>query len=769
MPADLEASLRKIESVKAGTYDPRTEHVDNQGNTLFINRLIREDSPYLLQHAHNPVNWYPWGSEAFETAERESKPVFLSIGYSTCHWCHVMEVESFDNVEVAKLLNQDFIAIKMDREQYPDIDEFYMTGVQLMTGQGGWPMSNFLFPDGKPFFGGTYFPPPTFINLLQQVSAAWRDKNAELLTSSRSIDQSIGRLLSEQQSAQPLATDAWQRFTSAVLRREDATLGGLAGAPKFPQEPLLLGMLHVASTALSESDYAFVTRALDGMACGGLFDQVGGGFHRYSVDAHWLVPHFEKMLYNQSQLGLVYLRVWQLSGDEFFKRVCVRTLDYVLRDMQHPAGGFYSATDADSEGEEGTFFLWRIEELEAVLTKSEFAFFSVLFEVSKDGNFENANILNLRRRLQISSGELQILDAILAKLYEEREKRIHPIRDDKIIVAWTGAMIHTLAEAAYAFNNAIWLEAAEDAARRLLASNVTENFRLHRILMNDTVSIDGQLEDYANFSLGLITLFDVTGTPDYLQSAASLLNSAWEQFWDSEAEVLYLSAQAKGGPQLARSRSAGDGATISPVATTVSCLNKLAQRAALLNREYGSIWQSRASRVCNSIYADVNENPLSHPSMLCAITELREGDFSTIQYAGGGVCRVRLWAAKEDDVHCHIMAEIEIQPGYFILQSESGDYQAVEFSIIPTGGAWRTAEVNIPLPMQQFKMGHEQLTGYVDKFAVSLRAVRDNVEVNPALSSRMLRVQLKLQICSDNECLLPESVEIDVPVSGANI
>ncbi|MEQ8953138.1 MAG: DUF255 domain-containing protein, partial [Gammaproteobacteria bacterium] len=392
---DLEQRLRAAEREKEGSYVKRTEHLSDDGKAIFINRLILEDSPYLLQHAHNPVNWYAWGPEAFATAAAEHKPVFLSIGYSTCHWCHVMEVESFDNVEVANILNEHFISIKMDREQYPDIDEIYMTGVQIMSGHGGWPMSSFLMPNGDPFFGATYFPPAEFMRLLRRATAAWQDRHQELIESAENIRLSIRRILSAGRQRDGLPENLLQQSIKTILLKEDRIKGGLAGAPKFPQEPLLLLLLDQAARQRNHDALAFADRALVAMGRGGIYDQVAGGFHRYSVDDRWLVPHFEKMLYNQSQLSLAYLQAWQLTGNPFFKRVLSQTLDYVLRDMQVLGGGFYSATDADSEGAEGTFFLWTRDQVADCVGESDAELLYELFGITEFGNFEGANILHL--------------------------------------------------------------------------------------------------------------------------------------------------------------------------------------------------------------------------------------------------------------------------------------------------------------------------------------------------------------------------------------
>ncbi len=333
----VEKRLRAVEESKHGRYDKRTEHLDESGRGLFINRLIEEDSPYLLQHAHNPVNWYAWGDEAFAEAQATGKPIFLSIGYSTCHWCHVMEVESFDNPEVADVLNKHFISIKMDREQYPDIDEVYMTGVQLMTGHGGWPMSNLLLPTGEPFFGATYFPATQFIALLQKVVVAWENKREELETSARQMQQGIEKILGDRQAVAELDPTLRANTLQALFQREDRERGGLAGAPKFPQEPLLLFLLDQAAREQDANALSFVDRALEGMGRGGIYDQVGGGFARYSVDEDWLVPHFEKMLYNQSQLGLVYLLAYSLTRKPFF--LADTHADARLRAARYAASG----------------------------------------------------------------------------------------------------------------------------------------------------------------------------------------------------------------------------------------------------------------------------------------------------------------------------------------------------------------------------------------------------------------------------------------------
>ncbi|MEE3171331.1 MAG: thioredoxin domain-containing protein, partial [Pseudomonadota bacterium] len=618
---ELEQKLRQAETDKTGSYEKRTEHLDAEGNANFVNRLILEDSPYLLQHAHNPVNWWAWGAEAFEAARTDHKPIFLSIGYSTCHWCHVMEVESFDNVEIAKLLNNHFVSIKIDREQFPDVDEIYMTGVQIISGQGGWPMSNFLLPDGKPFFAATYFPPPTFMKLLLQIVDAWQDKYPELEKSANDISDAINRILSVRNEAITLDSKIPETVAQALFQREDRSLGGLVGAPKFPQEPLLLFMMDRARRARDVNAMGFVCRALDAMACGGIYDQVAGGFHRYSVDEQWLVPHFEKMLYNQSQLGRVYLEAFRLTGNSFFSRICKQTLDYVLRDMQLPEGGFFSATDADSEGAEGVFFLWTIAELEEVLDREEIELALSVFDITEHGNFEKSNILNLSEPLSGQRGDpatdfIERLDIILEKLYLARERRIHPFRDDKLIVGWTGAMISTLAQAGFYYMNREWTDAAERATQMVYEHNVRRDGRLNRVYLNGATSIGGQLEDFANFIQALLILFSVTGKQQYLSQAVRLMDTTVQEFWDDKEGGFFLGPQDQAGPQLTRSRNASDGATISAIATTLDCLLRLLRCSALCDDTHNELYYRQYIDTClASLTGQINENSMSHTSL----------------------------------------------------------------------------------------------------------------------------------------------------------
>ena len=758
----LERRLRDAEAAKEGSYDKRTEHLDDAGRGVFVNRLILEDSPYLLQHAHNPVDWYPWGGEAFAAAKAQNKPVFLSIGYSTCHWCHVMEVESFDNVEVAKVLNRHFIAVKMDREQYPDIDEVYMTGVQCMTGHGGWPMSNFLLPDGRPFFGATYFPPAQFIAMLKQIHEVYGNRYDEVERSAASLHESIERILAQRGSPSPLAPDLPARTLAALVQREDKARGGLAGAPKFPQEPLLLLALDQADRHGDQGAFAFAERGLRHMAMGGIYDHAAGGFHRYSVDAQWLVPHFEKMLYNQSQLALAYLHAWRLGGGAFFRRALEQTLDYVLRELQLPEGGFCSATDADSEGREGAYFVWTMAELEELFDEKELELLIAHYHVSEAGNFEGANILHLSRPFPDGAvGEE--LDSILLRLRKVREKREPPLRDDKLIAGWTGAMISALVRAAWALDRGDWLAAAERAAGQVWRENVTADGELRRIWLNGSASIDGQLEDYANFALALLELADVSGKSEHLHRAASLMRKALERFLDESSNSFHLAPQTTPGPQLTRSRNASDGAQISPVATALECLVGLHRRAALLpEAEAAAFSAERISACIGGLSAAINENPVGHPSLLRVVSAWESGDCGPVQTIGEG--RAIVLARRESAGAAHqLHLRIRIAPGWHVTApgQSGGAWQALAVSLDENEKGWRLGEMRcagesgrLATPdgdAVEILKGEVEISVELLPLAASGRGEHDWLAASTAL-------RLTAQLCDETTCQLPETL-----------
>ena len=516
------------------------------------NRLIDETSPYLLQHAHNPVDWYPWGDEALERAKAEDKPILLSVGYSACHWCHVMERESFEDREIAELMNESFICIKVDREERPDIDSIYMTAVQAMTGQGGWPMTVFLTPEGKPFYGGTYFPPddrgglPAFSRVVESLADAYRHNRGEVVVTTDRLLQRMQQATSAVRSVDPLTTDVLSQAYSGVSGQFDDKHGGVGMQPKFPQPMTYEVLLRYHLRTGDAQALEMVELTLDRMAMGGIYDQLGGGFHRYSTDMFWLVPHFEKMLYDNALLVRLYLHGYQVTGKPLYKRIVEETLDYVLREMTDPSGGFYSAQDADSEGVEGKFFVWRPEEVSEALGESDDETISRYFDVTLNGNFEGHSILNVKveppafaRQEGLSEDELaEVLGRSRAKLLEARRQRVHPERDDQILTAWNGLMLNAFAEAGAVLDRADYTAVAEKNASFLLES-LREDGRLLRTYKDRQAKLKGYLEDYAFLAASLLTLHEATFESRWLLEAIELGRSMVDLFWDEGSSQFY--------------------------------------------------------------------------------------------------------------------------------------------------------------------------------------------------------------------------------------
>jgi hypothetical protein len=517
------------------------------------NRLASETSPYLLQHAHNPVDWYPWSPEAFELARREDKPVLLSVGYSACHWCHVMERESFENDEIAALMNRLFVSIKVDREERPDVDQIYMQAVQSMTGRGGWPMTVFLTPDGVPFYGGTYFPPedrhgmPAFPRLLRSIADAYHSRRGEVLEAGRQLVETMGQSGRLTGSTSLLTRDVLVRAYMGLGGEFDERDGGLGQAPKFPQPMTWEAVLRVGLRIGDARGLEMLQLTLTRMARGGIYDQLGGGFHRYSVDGQWLVPHFEKMLYDNAQLASLYLHGWLATGDGLYRRVVEETLDYVGREMTHPAGGFYSAQDADSEGVEGKFFVWSPEEMRAVLGDPALARVALAYWGVDDGpNFEGHSILFVPRdpeevagTLGLTGGELtSAIARARARLYAEREKRVHPGLDDKVLASWNGLMLAAFAEAAAVLGRADYLAVAVRNAEFLTRQMVRDG-RLLRSWKDGQARVTGYLEDYAMVGVGLLALHEATFDRRWLDESRRLAEEALRLFWSADLNAFF--------------------------------------------------------------------------------------------------------------------------------------------------------------------------------------------------------------------------------------
>ncbi|OGN92390.1 MAG: hypothetical protein A2Y88_09080 [Chloroflexi bacterium RBG_13_48_10] len=511
------------------------------------NHLISENSPYLLQHAGNPVDWYPWGTEALEKARMEVKPIFLSIGYAACHWCHVMAHESFEDPAIAALMNQHFVNIKVDREERPDLDSIYMSFVVATSGQGGWPMSVFLTPEGKPFYGGTYFPPaqrhnlPAFREVLEAVARLWKEDRARLISSSEDLATSMQNRLAAAPGGIELTPELLAQATRTLIEDYDWQNGGWGSAPKFPQ-PMLIEYLLRQGWRGNQSSLKMATHALQAMAQGGMYDLLGGGFARYSVDPTWLVPHFEKMLYDNAQLALVYLHAHLLTGNPAFKDVCQATLDFVLREMTHPQGGFYSSLDADSEGEEGKFYLWTQEEIRAVLTDPQEAeLFIIAFGVSEQGNFEGKNILRRSQPDAVLAEQFHLpVDTIADKLtglrlhlLEERSRRVRPATDDKVLVSWNTLMLTAFAEAGRVLGKQEYIDAAIRNAAFILGNMLNEGMLL-RSWRVGAARHAAYLEDHAGLVLGLLSLYQADPDPRWYQAAIRLIQRMQEHFSDPD-------------------------------------------------------------------------------------------------------------------------------------------------------------------------------------------------------------------------------------------
>ncbi|MDA2932834.1 thioredoxin domain-containing protein [Acidobacteria bacterium AH-259-D05] len=589
------------------------------------NRLIKETSPYLLQHAHNPVDWYSWGEEALRAAGEQDKPILLSIGYSSCHWCHVMEHESFEDEETSALMNENFINIKVDREERPDLDAIYMNYVQMTTGSGGWPLTVFLSPDQVPFYGGTYFPPedsygrPGFKRLLTNLAEAYGTRRGDL---DKNREEIMGRLKRAAQwgsSEGDLEVGVLEEAYGKVLHQFDWQHGGFGGAPKFPSTMVLGFLLRYYRRTGTQAALDMVHLSLNEMGHGGIYDQLGGGFHRYSVDERWLVPHFEKMLYDNALLSGLYLEAYQVSGDSYYREIVQETLRYVQREMMDPIGGFYSSQDADSEGEEGKFYVWTPAEVETVLGSKDAEIFNEYYGVSASGNFEGKNILHhridlkgLSKSLGMLSQELKnFLDQARYKLFKAREPRVKPGLDDKVLAAWNGMMLTRFAEASFALNDHTFLETAVRNAG-FLASEMLIDGRLVRSWKQGKAHLNAYLEDYALVIEGWLATYQVTGDIRWLDHAARLMELQFDLFWDDAKGDFYFTSSDH-ETLLVRQKEYLDNAT--PGGNSVTCLNLLRLGVLLGRKDY----RDRAEQIMRQLSSRLCQSPLAFGNWLQAL------------------------------------------------------------------------------------------------------------------------------------------------------
>jgi uncharacterized protein YyaL (SSP411 family) len=593
----------------------------------FYNHLIHEKSPYLLQHADNPVDWYPWNEEAFQQAKKKDQPIFLSIGYATCHWCHVMAHESFEDEEVAKLLNQFFICIKVDREERPDIDQVYMSVCQALTGQGGWPLSIFMTPEGNPFFAGTYFPKTSrmgmagLADLLTRISVLWQKEREKILQGSAEIRRVIQQEGRPDPAGLSLDLGILQKAYGQFQRSFDPIGGGFGKAPKFPTPHHLTFLLRWHRRSREAHAQIMVEKTLEAMRQGGIYDQIGFGFHRYSVDDQWFVPHFEKMLYDQALLAMAYTEAYQALGKTWYAETAREIFTYVLRDMAAPEGGFYSAEDADSEGREGLFYVWTPREVKKHLGPEVSDLFCRFYDITPEGNFEEGtNIAHVAQPLPIfaqrekmDTDELEVtLKQAREKLFRVREKRVHPLKDDKILTSWNGLMIAALAKGSQALGDSTYAPSACRAADFFLEKMRTPSGGLHRRYRHGHIAYPGFLDDYAYFVWGLLELYEATFEIRYLEEAFRLNRIMIDLFGDTEKGGFYFTGK-ENEMLIARPKEGYDGAV--PSGNSVAALNLI--RLAHLTGDIEL--EKRADRLLRFLSSSVAEHPMAYSQFLISV------------------------------------------------------------------------------------------------------------------------------------------------------
>jgi uncharacterized protein YyaL (SSP411 family) len=598
---------------------------EQSGQHAHTNHLIDETSPYLLQHAHNPVEWYPWSEEALRRAREENKPILLSIGYSACHWCHVMEHESFENEAIARLMNENFINIKVDREERPDLDQIYMNAVQMMTRHGGWPMTVFLTPDAVPFYGGTYFPPedrynmPGFPRVLMGVAETYQTRGDEVKQTAASMLDELRRMDATAETNETLSVALLDAAASGIARNYDEENGGFGTAPKFPAAMNLEFLLRFVHRTNESAALEIVEKTCRKMAMGGMYDQLGGGFHRYSTDAAWLVPHFEKMLYDNALLSRLYLHVYQMTNDEFYRRIAEETFAYVAREMTNEQGGFYSTQDADSEGHEGKFFVWTPQEIINILGAEDGRLFSAYYDVTEAGNFEGVNILHVSRSVKDTAKAAGVLVERLTEalergrreLFAARVKRVKPARDEKILTAWNGLMLASFAEAAAILERDDYLNIARRNAEFVL-DNLRRDGLLLRTYKDGQAKLNAYLEDYAFYADGLLALYEASGEVRWLEEAQAIADTMLREFWDEQAGGFFYTGKSH-EELIVRSKDYFDNATPSGNNVAADVLLRLSVLTG--NDDY----RQRAETVLRILGEPLMRYPSAFGRALCAL------------------------------------------------------------------------------------------------------------------------------------------------------
>ena len=730
------------------------------GSWKWTNRLVHETSPYLLLHAHNPVDWYPWDDEALERAKRENKLIFLSVGYSTCYWCHVMEREVFSNPEIAEMMNKDFINIKIDREERPDLDEIYMTATQLLTQRGGWPNSVFLTPDLKPFYAGTYFPPtdmpgrPGFPTILDAVHEAWVTREDEVIESANQISETIAMATSRvftSLTAKPLSRSLITGALDYLRTNYSSTYGGFGNAPKFPNPANLELLLSAYENTPDESLLKMVTHTLDMMAYGGLYDQIGGGFHRYSVDAKWLVPHFEKMLYDNAQLAKVYLRAYQLTHEPRYRRVTEEIFSFVFREMTAPEGGFYSALDAETDAEEGKYYVWTPNEVQKVLGKKEAERFAKVYGIDRGPNFEGKNVLYIPEG-PAAEDDLKSVAAAREKLLVARAKREYPLLDTKIIVNWNGLMIDALAYGYEVLGEERYLAAAAKAALFILDTLRKPDGELWHTYTAGVVKQDAYLDDYAFFVKGLLTLHRATGEEQWFNAAKTLTDTMIQLFSDDKnGGFYYTKADAK--HLIVRTKKPFDSAI--PSGNAVAVENLLA---------FGTDYQNDAEKTLRSFAESMSQAPPSFMYMLFALNRylVSKGalDADTSHLVTGTAV-----VESESSGIFNVELDLKIAAGWHVNANPAGQENLIPTTVVvDTDTAVEIVDIAYPKGRAaRFEFSDRSLNVYEGSLTIPFR-----LKQKPrTLLDRTVPVLLKLtyQPCNETECLLPQTLNIPLKLS----
>ncbi len=741
------------------------------GSWKWTNRLIHETSPYLLLHAHNPVDWYPWDNEALARAKKENKLIFLSVGYSTCYWCHVMEREVFSNPEIAAMMNKDFINIKIDREERPDLDEIYMTATQLLTQRGGWPNSVFLTPDLKPFYAGTYFPPtdvpgrPGFPTILDAVHEAWITREVEVIESANQVSDTI-ELATSRGFRALTATPLDRSLTTAALDYLRTTYseayGGFGGAPKFPSPANLEFLLseyerrsgeHPSKNTPpteNESLLKMVTYTLDMMAYGGMYDQIGGGFHRYAVDEKWLVPHFEKMLYDNAQLAKVYLQAHQLTQEPRYRRIAEEVFSFVFREMTAPEGGFYAALDAETDAEEGKYYVWTPDEIQKILGKKTAARFAGIYGVDKVPNFEGKNVLYVPNGAAAEDA-LKEVESAREKLLTARFDREYPLLDTKIIVNWNGLMIDALAYGYQVLGEERYLLAASKAAQFILDTLKKPDGELCHTYTAGVVKRDVYLDDYAFFVRGLLGLYQATGEQEWLDSAKRLTDAMIQLFWDDTNGGFYYT-KADAAHLIVRTKKPYDSAI--PSGNAVAVANLL---------EFGTDYRGYAEETLQIFAQSMSQSPSSFMYMHFALNHYLTSEERLRNETPSLVTATAKIKSHKSGIF-NVMLQLNIAEGWHINANFAGQDNLIPTTVtVNTGTPFEILDVAYPKGRStRFEFSNESLNVYEEGLTIPLQLKqKPNMKPDKDVS---ITLQLTYQLCSETECLLPQTLDIPLEV-----